>query len=209
MMWGHLRVPLRWHERYDDERQRQQEFRVRPYLGIDLRVRGDLRQDRHRKQREEVDQHHEIAPPLPARMLLVHLAPNQAGQHHDPEGEKPPVEPQHHARGDQREDEPLRCRDVLLGAQERLPQQEQPEVREQQRPRPRVAHAPKHRDVQERQHRHQDNAPVALAEAPCRVGEPRRQRRRQRPRLHEDFSATSLQKTPVARPVVLARSVVA
>ena len=103
----------------------------------------------------------------------------------------------------------MRRRDALLGAQERLPQEKQPEVREQQRPRPRVGHAAEYRDVQQRQHRHHDDAPVALAEAPRRVGEPRQQRRRQRPGLHEDFSATSLQKTcppPCLSPCSYARS---
>ena len=47
-------------------------------------------------------------------------------------------------------------------------------MREQQRARPRIGHAAEHRDVQQREHRHQHEAPVALAEGPGRVGEARK-----------------------------------
>ena len=116
--------------------------------------------------------------------MLVDLAADQPRDHHHPEGEQPPVEPQHHDAGHQRKDHALRRRDALLGAQERLPEQQQAEMREQQRARPGIGDAAEHRDVQQQQHRHNDQPPIALAEAPGRVREAREHRLRKGRGLH-------------------------
>ena len=61
----------------------------------------------------------------------------------------------------------------------------QPEMREQQRARPWIGDAAEHRDVQEREHRHHDQAPVALAESPRRIGQPGEERFARQRRLHK------------------------
>ena len=52
----------------------------------------------------------------------------------------------------------------MLAAQERLPEQEQPQMGEQQAARPDVGDAAHRGHVQQREHRHDHEAPVALAE---------------------------------------------
>ena len=130
------------------ESKRQHVFGGAAGLGIDLAARRDLRQDRDREQREQIRQHHQVAAALPFGVMLVDLAADQPRDHHHPEGEQPPVEPQHHDAGHQRKDHALRRRDALLGAQERLPEQKQAEMREQQGARPRIGDAAKYGDVQ-------------------------------------------------------------
>ena len=171
------RFGLRREQRDQHEQEGQHVLRRAPRVGIDLAARRDLRQYRDREQREQVDEHHEVAAPLPFRVVLVHLAADQAGDHHHPEGEQPPVQAQHHGKGDQQKDYALRGRDALLGAQERLPEK-------QQRARPGIGDAAEHRDVQQQQHRHNDQPPIALAEAPGRVREAREHRLRKGRGLH-------------------------
>ena len=147
-------------------------------------ARCDLGEDGDGEQREEIDQHHEIDPPLPLCVVLIDLAAHQPGDDHHPEREQPPVEAHHQAERDQQEDHTLARRDPLLGVQERLPQEKQPEMREQQRARPRVGDAAENGDVQKEQHRDHYQSPIALAEGPRRIGESREQGMLDRGVLH-------------------------
>jgi len=61
------------------------------------------------------------------------------------------------------QDETLRCGNALLGAQERLPEEHEAEMREHERARPRVGDAAEYRHMQKREHRHDHHPPVALA----------------------------------------------
>ncbi len=170
------RLGLRRKRQNEHERKRQQIFGGAADLGADFRARGDLGQDHHREQREKIRQHHQVAQPLPARVVLVDLAAHESGEHHHPEREQPPVERQHDAKRDQRKDEALHRRDALLGAQERLPQQQQAEVHEEERARPWVGDAAEHRDVKRGEHRRDHQAPIVLAESPDAVGQARKHR---------------------------------
>ena len=60
----------------------------------------------------------------------------------------------------------------MFAAEEGLPKQQQAQVSEQQRARPLVRGAAQHRDVQQREHRDHDEAPMTLGQAPGDAGKP-------------------------------------
>ena len=68
------RFGFRGHQGEREQQQRQAVFGRHADLRSDLPARRDLRQDHDREQGEQVDQHHEVAAALPARVVQEHLA---------------------------------------------------------------------------------------------------------------------------------------
>ena len=105
--------------------------------------------EQHRKEIERGEHRHHALPPLrDAR----DGAADQPEQHGQPHRHQPPVIPDREQEPDDHYQEDVARLDVGLAPPHRLPQQKQPEVRQQERARPPIGDSPRERSVQREQH---------------------------------------------------------